>query len=135
MNGKPVQAYGGGICQVSSTLFAAALFANLEIVERWEHDYVSSYISAGMDAAVAWNELDFRIANNSIYPIMIDVIYSDGYLTVTIRGTKTDDSVVKIHTETLDSSTPDTLKVTTYRDVYNQNQQFTEEIAHSAYAR
>ncbi len=135
LNGKPVQAYGGGICQVSSTLFAAALFANLEIVERWEHDYVSSYISAGMDAAVAWNELDFRIANNSIYPIMIDVIYSDGYLTVTIRGTKTDDSVVKIHTETLDSSTPDTLKVTTYRDVYNQNQQFTEEIAHSAYAR
>ena len=135
MNGKPVQAYGGGICQVSSTIFAAALFANLEIVERWEHDYVSSYIAAGMDAAVAWNELDFRIANNSIYPIIIDVIYSDGYLTVTIRGTKTDDSVVKIQTKNIDSSAPNTLEVLTYRNVYtkDKSQHFTEEIAHSAY--
>lgn len=135
LNGIPVQAYGGGICQVSSTIFAAALFANLEIVERWEHDYVSSYIAAGMDAAVAWNELDFRIANNSIYPIMIDVIYSDGYLTVTIRGTKTDNSIVKIQTETLDSSTPNTLEVMTYRNVYtkDKNQHFTEQIAHSSY--
>ena len=135
LNGKPVQAYGGGICQVSSTIFAAALFANLEIVERWEHDYVSSYIAAGMDAAVAWNELDFRIANNSIYPIIIDVIYSDGYLTVTIRGTKTDDSVVKIQTKNIDSSAPNTLEVLTYRNVYtkDKSQHFTEEIAHSAY--
>ncbi len=135
LNGKPVQAYGGGICQVSSTIFAAALFANLEIVERWEHDYVSSYIAAGMDAAVAWNELDFRIANNSIYPIIIDVIYSDGYLTVTIRGTKTDDSVVKIQTKNTDSSAPNTLEVLTYRNVYtkDKSQHFTEEIAHSTY--
>lgn len=137
LNGKPVLAYGGGICQVSSTIFAAALFANLDIVERWEHDYVSSYIAAGLDAAVAWNELDFRIANNSSYPIILDVIYSEGYLTVTIRGTKTDDSVVKIQTETLDSSTADILEVDTYRNVYTENksQLFTEKIAHSRYAR
>ena len=88
-----------------------------------------------MDAAVAWNELDFRIANNSIYPIIIDVIYSDGYLTVTIRGTKTDDSVVKIQTKNIDSSAPNTLEVLTYRNVYtkDKSQHFTEEIAHSAY--
>ena len=137
LNGKPVKAYGGGICQVSSTIFAAALFANIEIVERWEHDYVSSYIAAGLDAAVAWNELDFRIANNSIYPIILDVTYTDEYLTVTIRGTKTDDAVVRIETETLDSSTSDTLEVATYRNVYTENksQLFTEEIAHSKYAR
>lgn len=137
LNGKPVLAYGGGICQVSSTIFAAALFANLEIVERWEHDYVSSYIVAGLDAAVAWNELDFRIANNTSYPIILDVIYTDDNLTVTIRGTKTDDAVVKIQTKTLDSSTADTLEVATYRNVYTENgsQVFTEEIAHSKYAR
>lgn len=137
LNGKPVQAYGGGICQVSSTIFAAALFANLEIVERWEHDYVSSYIAAGLDAAVAWNELDFRIANNTSYPIILDVIYADGYLTVTIRGTKTDDASVKIQTETLDSSTADTLEVDTYRKVYTKDKglMFVEKIAHSAYAR
>lgn len=137
LNGKPVLAYGGGICQVSSTIFAAALYANLEIVERWEHDYVSSYIAAGLDAAVAWNELDFRIANNSSYPIVLDVICTGTDLTVTIRGTKTDDSVIKVETETLDSSTANTLEVATYRKVYteNQSQLFTEEIAHSRYAR
>lgn len=137
LNGKPVLAYGGGICQVSSTIFAAALYANLGIVERWEHDYVSSYIDAGLDAAVAWNELDFRIANNSIYPITLDVIYEGDNLTVTIRGTRTDNSVVKIQTETLDSSTADTLEVATYRKVYDENgsQLFVEEIAHSRYAR
>lgn len=137
LNGKPVQAYGGGICQVSSTIFAAALFANLEIVERWEHDYVSSYIAAGMDAAVAWNELDFRIANNTSYPVRIDVDYRDGYLTVTIRGTKTDDAFVRIQTETLDTSSADWLEVDTYRNVYTENrsQLFTEKIAHSAYRR
>lgn len=137
LNGKPVQAYGGGICQVSSTIFAAALYANLEIVERWEHDYVSSYIPAGLDAAVAWNELDFRIANNTSYPIIIDVNYKDGYLTVTIRGTKTDDSSVGIQTETLDSSSADTLEVDTYRKVYTEDksQVFVEKVAHSAYAR
>ncbi len=137
LNGKPVQAYGGGICQVSSTIFAAALYANLEIVERWEHDYVSSYIDAGMDAAVAWNELDFRIANNTLYPLILDVDDEDGYLTVTIRGTKTDDAVVDIQTETLDSSSEDHLEVATYRNVYtgDKSQLFTQQIARSRYMR
>ena len=137
LNGRPVQAYGGGICQVSSTIFAAALVANLEIVERWEHEYVSSYIAAGMDAAVAWNELDLRIVNNTSYPVRLDVDYRDGYLTVTIRGTKTDDAFVRIQTETLDTSPTGMLEVDTYRNVYTENksQLFTEKIAHSAYLR
>ncbi len=137
LNGKPVQAYGGGICQVTSTIFAASLFANLDILERWEHDYVSSYIAAGLDAAVAWNELDFRIANSFPYPVTMDVIYSDGYLTVTIRGTKTDDSLVSVSTEELESSTSRSLEVLTRRKVYtdNKSQVFTEEVARSRYAR
>lgn len=137
LNGKPVQAYGGGICQVTSTIFAASLFANLDILERWEHDYVSSYIDAGLDAAVAWGELDFRIANSFSYPVMMDVIYSDGYLTVTIRGTKTDDSFVSVSTEELDSSTPHSLEVLTRRKVYTENKSLVtiEEVARSRYAR
>lgn len=137
LNGKPVQAYGGGICQVTSTIFAAALFANLDIEERWCHDYVSSYIAAGLDAAVAWNELDFRIVNPFPYPIMIDTIYKDGYLTVTIRGTKTDDSFVSVSTEELDSSSAHTLDVVTYRKVYTEDksQVFVEEITRSSYAK
>ena len=122
---------------MTSTIFAASLFANLDILERWEHDYVSSYIAAGLDAAVAWNELDFRIANSFPYPVTMDVIYSDGYLTVTIRGTKTDDSLVSVSTEELESSTSRSLEVLTRRKVYtdNKSQVFTEEVARSRYAR
>lgn len=48
-NGKIVPAYGGGICQLSSTIFMAALYADLEIVERWNHDLVARYVPAGLD--------------------------------------------------------------------------------------
>ncbi len=135
--GKIIQAYGGGICQVSSTIFAAALFANLEIVERWNHDYVEKYIPAGMDAAVAWGALDFRMANNTDYPVRIDVSTSGGYVTVALWGTKTDDASVEVVTEDLDSSTADIRKMKTYRKVYNEDKSlvFSEEVGYSEYIR
>lgn len=135
LNGKPVLAYGGGICQVTSTIFAAALFANLDIEERWCHDYVTDYIAAGLDAAVAWNELDFRIVNNFPYPIRIDTTYKDGYVTVTIRGTKIDDTFVSVSTEELYTSSERPLEVVTYRKVYTENksQVFAEEVTRSSY--
>lgn len=134
-NGNIVQAYGGGICQVSSTIFAAALFANLEIVERWNHDYVSSYIDAGMDAAVAWGALDFKVSNNKAYPIRIDVANTGGYLTVTIWGTKTEDTTVKVGTQTLENPSEDTLEIETFREVYNKDETlaYTEIVAYSYY--
>lgn len=115
-NGKVVQAYGGGICQVSSTIFVAVLYANLEIVERWNHDLVSSYVPAGLDAAVAWGELDFRFANNTPYPIKLEIDYANGYLTVTVLGTKMREEQVKIETEVSNSSDT-SLEVLTYRSV------------------
>ena len=135
LDGQIVQAYGGGICQVSSTIFAAALYANLEIVERWNHDFVSSYIPAGVDAAVAWDGLDLQIANNHSYPIRIDVRFSDGNLTVDIIGTKTAETPVEIETKTVPSTTPGTLAMETYRKVFNgdKSQFFIEKIADSEY--
>lgn len=135
LDGQIVQAYGGGICQVSSTIFAAALYANLEIVERWNHDFVSSYIPAGVDAAVAWDGLDMQIANNHSYPIRIDVSFLDGNLTVNIIGTKTAETPVEIETKTVPPSTPGTLAVETYRKVFNadKSQFFIEKIADSEY--
>ncbi len=59
LNGDTVQELGGGICQVSSTLYAATLYANLEIVERHNHTYASSYIDLGMDATVSWEGPDY----------------------------------------------------------------------------
>lgn len=130
--GEIVQAYGGGICQVSSTIFAAALYANLDIKERWEHEYVSNYIAAGMDAAVAWDILDFKICNNKEYPIRIDIAYIGDILTVEIWGTKTDDAIVKIDTETVDNSNGK-LWVQTSRRVYDGDREFVEQIADSTY--
>lgn len=137
LDGEIIQAYGGGICQVSSTIFAAALYANLDIKERWNHDYVSSYIGAGLDAAVAWDALDLLIGNPSPYPVKIVVDCQGGNLTVTILGTRTDDSIVEIQTQTLESSSPELLEVATYRNVYTEDksQMFHEKVASSTYVK
>lgn len=97
IQGKTVDVTGGGICQVSSTIYAAALHANLEIVERTAHGFASSYIGLGLDATVADNGPQFRLRNNTLYPIKIETIYAkNNNVTVNIWGTKTDDTYVKI---------------------------------------
>lgn len=111
-----IQAYGGGICQVSTTLFISALYAGLDIPERWCHNYVSSYAEPGMDAAVAWGGLDFRIANDKKYPIMLQVTYANGRLTAAIWGTKTEKTSVNIKTKVLNSSN-EILEVQTTRKI------------------
>ncbi|MCI9598203.1 MAG: VanW family protein [Firmicutes bacterium] len=111
-----IQAYGGGICQVSTTLFIPALYSGLDIPERWCHNYVSSYAEPGMDAAVAWGGLDFRIVNNKKYPIVLQVTYANGQLTASIWGTKTEKSSVKVETQVLNSS-GETLDVQTIRKI------------------
>lgn len=62
---------GGGICQVSSTLYNAVKLAELEIVERRIHSIAPSYIQHGKDATVAWPHTDFKFRNNSEYPIIV----------------------------------------------------------------
>lgn len=69
--------YGGGICQVSSTLFNAVLSGNLEVLERFQHVQSVSYVPKGRDAAVNWGTQDFRFRNNSNYYIQI-VASTDG---------------------------------------------------------
>lgn len=136
LNGEIIQAYGGGICQVSSTIFAAALYAGLEFPERWNHDLAPKYIPAGMDAAVSWDVLDFQVANPTEYPVKLEVDYTDGYLTVNVLGTKTEDTLVEIETKEVDSSNG-FREVETYRKNYNRDksQVFVEKVAHSAYLR
>ena len=66
-----VTGYGGGTCQVSSTLHAAAMFGALEILDRQNHSRPSSYVQPGMDATVAYPIVDMKIKNTLPYPIMI----------------------------------------------------------------
>lgn len=77
---------GGGICQPSSTLYAAALYANLEIAERHNHSLPVSYLPSGMDATIAEGYLDLRIRNNTNYPVKIVSSAEGGVCTFSIYG-------------------------------------------------
>ena len=69
--GEYKQDFGGGICQVSTTLYNAVLMTDLEIVERHPHAWPSDYIACGLDATVDWPSLDFKFRNDSEYPIVV----------------------------------------------------------------
>ena len=77
---------GGGVCQTSSTLFNAAVRADLEILERNPHAWPSNYVEKGFDATVNWPGLDFKFRNNTEWPIFIIAGYSNQKVTVNIYG-------------------------------------------------
>lgn len=87
-NGSVVDGLGGGICQISSTLYNAVLLANLEIVERRNHQFVTSYVPAGRDATVVYGATDFKFKNTRTYPVRIIASAQNGIATVSIYGIK-----------------------------------------------
>ena len=149
LTGTTVQELGGGICQISSTMYAATLKANLKILERHNHTFASSYIGLGMDATVSWGGPDFRFQNDKDYPIKIESYYADGYAVVNIWGTRTDKITVEMVSETKETipyptvtreddsmyvgetrvsqSGSDGYKVQTYRKVYDDGKLISNE--------
>ncbi len=89
--GKVVLDVGGGICQLSSTIYNSVLLANLEITDRHNHYFKTSYVPEGQDATVSWGALDFKFKNNRKYPIKIEAKVGDGVATINIYGIKQDD--------------------------------------------
>lgn len=94
--GATVKSYGGGICQASSCLYLSAMLADLEIVERVNHGFISSYMPYGMDATVSWGGPEFRFRNSTEYPLRIEAHASGGSVTVKLVGTDTKDYYVKM---------------------------------------
>lgn len=91
-NGEVVQEVGGGICQVSSTLYCATLYSRMTIVSRTNHYFRVNYLPLGQDATVSWGEPDFKFRNDRDYPVKI-AAYCDNdamELTIEIWGTDTD---------------------------------------------
>lgn len=88
-NGTTVETYGGGICQVSSTLYNAVIRAELEIVTRAAHSMVVSYVEPSMDAAIADGVKDLQFKNNQETPIYIEAYTSGGIITFNIYGKET----------------------------------------------
>jgi len=84
---------GGGICQVSSTIYCAQLRANLKTVSRTNHSYTVVYVPLGQDATVSYGVLDYVFENDTNYPIKIETKIGGGKLTVNILGTKEDKSL------------------------------------------
>ena len=141
VNGQVEDGTGGGICQISSTLYNAALLANLKIVDRRNHNYTTSYLKAGRDATVVYGAIDFKFQNTRKYPIKIEASVSGGVARFTIYGVKEENEytvkIIPVQTATIAKTTQyiddPTLaegsevvkqvgtsgcKVTTYKEVY-----------------
>lgn len=88
-NGTTVETYGGGVCQVSTTLYNAVIRAELEVVTRAAHSMVVGYVEPSMDAAIADGVKDFQFKNNQKTPIYIESYTSGGNLYFTIYGKET----------------------------------------------
>ena len=108
-NGAVVDGIGGGICQISSTLYNAVLKANLEIVERRNHQFITSYVPEGRDATVAYGVTDFKFKNSRKYAIKIKATASNGVAKIDIYGIK-EDTEYQI---TFDTKTISTIPFTT----------------------
>ena len=90
VNGKVEDGLGGGICQITTTLYNAVLYANLEILERSNHQFVPSYANASRDATVVYGAIDFKFKNNREYPIKITCSVANGIANFKIFGLKSD---------------------------------------------
>lgn len=88
--------WGGGVCQVSTTLFNSAILANLKIEKRGNHTFTVPYVPLGRDAAVSYGELDMKFVNTMSTPIAIVSKWVPGKLTFTLLGTKEDGVEIKV---------------------------------------
>lgn len=101
VSGKVEDGIGGGICQITTTLYNAVVYANLDIVERSNHQFVPSYAGPSRDATVVYGAIDFKFKNNRDYPIKIACSVSGGIANFKIWGLKSDnDYEVQISSRT-----------------------------------
>lgn len=109
-NGAVVDGIGGGICQISSTLYNSVLMSNMEATERRNHQFVTSYTPAGRDATVVYGLTDFKFKNTRTYAVKIKASISNGIATVSIYGIKEENEYkVSFSTKTI-STIPYTTK-------------------------
>ena len=102
--GKVVQTIGGGICQVSSTLYNAVLRAGLTITDRTAHGMYVQYVPQSTDATVVDNAIDFKFRNDRKYPVKIVTTCENGVMTASIYGVKeADEPTIDIETKILET--------------------------------
>lgn len=100
LSGATVQSYGGGVCQVSTTLYNAVILAELQISERSSHSMTVAYVPIAMDAAIAGDYMDLKFVNNTESPIYIEGYTKNKNLYFNIYGEETRASNRKVSFET-----------------------------------
>ncbi len=109
-NGTTVETYGGGICQVSTTLYNAVIRAELEITERFNHSMIVNYVDPSADAAIAGTYKDLKFTNNTKAPIYIEGYTADKVIYFNIFGqeTRPENREISFESETLSTTNPGT---------------------------
>ena len=128
VSGEVVDGLGGGICQITSTLYNAVLYANLEIVERSNHQFVPSYVTASRDATVVYGSIDFKFKNNRNYPIKIQCSVSGGIAKFDIYGLRTDNEYEVEISSRVTGSTADSTYSEAYRILKQNGQVVSSEL-------
>lgn len=111
VNGQVVDSLGGGICQVSTTLYNAVLKSELDVTERHNHSMIVNYVDPSADAAIAESSgKDFRFVNNTEYPVYIEGVTQDKKITFTIYGVESRPSNREViyESEVLSKTEPET---------------------------
>ncbi|MDR2615030.1 MAG: VanW family protein [Oscillospiraceae bacterium] len=109
--GRTVQEIGGGICQVSSTIYDCVLHADLEVTDRRNHQFIVTYLPVGNDATVNWGTTDFKFKNSTTHPLRIDATVDGRDLSVKLVGTKQGGGYVKIESETISTKDYTTVEI------------------------
>ena len=122
VSGKVVDGLGGGICQITTTLYNAVVYANLDIVERSNHQFVPSYAPASRDATVVYGSIDFKFKNNRDYPIKIVCSVQNGIANFQIYGLKTDNDYEVTISNRITSTTSNAIYSEAYK-ILKQNGQ------------
>ena len=127
INGRPAEDYGGGVCQVSSTLYNAILLAGLTPTERTPHFYQSTYVAPGRDATVADGYLDFKFRNDFPHNVYLIAEAYGSTLSIYVLGTKSDLGGANIAIEREGSD----MMPSIYRVWYNGNDVIKNEFLHT----
>ena len=130
--GKLVDGIGGGICQASSTIYNAAVRANMDIEERSNHKWASAYVPTGLDATIDYPRLDLKLSNPTDYQMFIECKVVDSTLYVSIWGCKSSSyDTIKTHNE-LTSRGGDSYTVKAWRVYYKGGKEVDREFLGSS---
>jgi vancomycin resistance protein YoaR len=131
-NGKVEQGIGGGICQVSSTIYNAALLCNFKIIERYNHSLTVTYVPLGRDSSISWGSADFKFQNTSNYPVYIQTLADDKQITVNFYGYN-ENPGQKVDIVVESAEVNGKMRYKTYRKVYQNGKLLKSELLSNDY--